>query len=64
MSTCRRFSSTGWSRAAGSGDLIVVEQQPVLQIKAERALPLCQWPAWPHYKAGDAKSAARFVCVQ
>jgi hypothetical protein len=46
------------------GDLTVVEQQPVLPVAVDRALPLCQWPAWPHYKAGDSKSAASFTCAQ
>ena len=45
------------------GDLTVVEQQPALPIAVDRSLPLCQWPAWPHYKAGDPKSAASFVCA-
>jgi hypothetical protein len=44
------------------GDLVVVEQQAALPIKTDRALPLCQWPAWPHYKAGDAKQASSFEC--
>ena len=35
------------------GDLEVIEQKveaPAFEIT--RSLPLCQWPAWPHYKAG------------
>jgi hypothetical protein len=46
------------------GDLTVVEQQAALPITVDRSLPLCQWPAWPHYKAGDAKSAASFACAE
>ena len=34
--------------------------QPVATV---RALPLCQWPAWPRYKQGDPKRAASFVCA-
>ena len=45
------------------GDLVVVEQQPALPITVDRSLPLCQWPGWPHYKAGDASSAASFACA-
>jgi Tannase and feruloyl esterase len=45
------------------GDLTVVEQQPALPITVDRSLPLCQWPAWPHYKTGDSRSAASFVCA-
>ena len=44
------------------GNLGVVEQQPSLPIVVDRSLPLCQWPAWPHYREGDPKSAASFVC--
>ncbi|MBR1147399.1 tannase/feruloyl esterase family alpha/beta hydrolase [Bradyrhizobium sp. AUGA SZCCT0431] len=46
------------------GDLTVVEQQPVQPITVDRSLPLCRWPAWPQYKAGDSKSAASFVCAR
>jgi hypothetical protein len=46
------------------GDLVVVEQQAVQPIKTDHALPLCQWPGWPHYKAGDAKIAASFACAR
>lgn len=45
------------------GDLVVLEQQAALPIKTDRALPLCQWPAWPHYKAGDPKTATSFACA-
>ena len=45
-------------------DLTVVEQQAALPITVDRSLPLCKWPAWPHYKAGDSSSAASFVCAQ
>jgi hypothetical protein len=44
-------------------DLVVVEQQAASPIKTDRALPLCQWPDWPHYKAGDPKIATSFVCA-
>lgn len=54
----------GWVEQGGApGDLTVVEQQPALPIVVDRALPLCRWPAWPHYKAGDPKSAASFECA-
>jgi hypothetical protein len=46
------------------GDLTVVQQQPALPITVDRALPLCHWPSWPHYKEGDSRSAASFVCAQ
>ena len=50
-------------KGSAPGDLTVVEQQPALPITVDRSLPLCQWPAWPHYKAGDSRSAASFVCA-
>jgi len=45
------------------GDLTVVEEQPALPITVDRSLPLCRWPGWPHYKAGDPKAAASFACA-
>jgi feruloyl esterase len=53
-----------WVENGGApNDLVVVEQQAALPIKTDRALPLCQWPYWPHYKAGDPKTATSFVCA-
>ena len=46
------------------GDLEVVEQkieQPAFA--TTRSLPLCQWPAWPHYKSGPVEAASSFVCA-
>lgn len=45
------------------GDLIVLDQKPTLPVRTERALPLCRWPNWPHYKAGDPKDATSFACA-
>jgi hypothetical protein len=45
------------------GDLVVLDQKPALPISTSRALPLCRWPGWPHYKAGDPKDATSFVCA-
>ncbi len=28
-----------------------------------RTRPLCEWPQWPRYNAGDVKSASSFTCV-
>ena len=47
------------------GDLEVTEQKvEVPQFATVRALPLCQWPAWPHYKSGPANVASSFVCAK
>jgi feruloyl esterase len=45
------------------GDLVVVEQSLEATPKVLRARPLCQWPRWPKYKAGDANDAKSFGCV-
>jgi dienelactone hydrolase len=46
------------------GDLEVVEQKIEAPAFAKvRALPLCQWPAWPHYKSGPVEAASSFVCA-
>jgi hypothetical protein len=46
------------------GDLEVVEQKveaPAFAII--RALPLCRWPTWPHYKSGLVTAASNFSCA-
>src|SRR5262245_10233649 len=46
------------------GDLEVLEQKvEAPAFETVRALPLCQWPAWPHYKAGLATQAPSFYCA-
>jgi hypothetical protein len=46
------------------GDLEVVEQKiEAPAFPTTRALPLCQWPAWPHYKSGPVAAASSFVCA-
>jgi feruloyl esterase len=46
------------------GDLEVSEQKvEASSIAVVRALPLCRWPAWPHYKEGPATEAASFFCA-
>ncbi len=46
------------------GDLEVLEQKIEAPAFATvRALPLCQWPAWPHYKSGPAHLASSFACA-
>ena len=46
------------------GDLQVVEQKiEAPDFATTRSLPLCQWPAWPHYKSGPVEAAASFVCA-
>lgn len=47
------------------GDLEVTEQKieaPAFPVV--RGLPLCRWPAWPHYKAGPVTEASSYFCAQ
>lgn len=46
------------------GDLEVAQQKveaPAFAVV--RALPLCRWPAWPHYKSGPATAASSYSCA-
>jgi len=46
------------------GDLEVNEQKvEAPTFETLRSLPLCRWPAWPHYKSGQANLAASFYCA-
>ena len=46
------------------GDLEVAEQKVEAPAFAViRALPLCRWPAWPHYKSGPVTEASSFFCA-
>ncbi|MBR1208333.1 tannase/feruloyl esterase family alpha/beta hydrolase [Bradyrhizobium sp. AUGA SZCCT0051] len=46
------------------GDLDVREQKAEApSFDTVRALPLCRWPTWPHYKAGPLTAAASFACA-
>ena len=45
------------------GDLVVTEQSVEAAPKVLRARPLCQWPTWPKYKAGDVNDAKSFECT-
>jgi hypothetical protein len=46
------------------GDLEVLEQKvEAPAFETQRSLPLCRWPAWPHYKSGQVNLAASFYCA-
>jgi hypothetical protein len=46
------------------GDLEVTEQKvEAPAFETRRSLPLCRWPAWPHYKSGQVNLAASFYCA-
>jgi feruloyl esterase len=45
-------------------DLEAIEQKVEAPAFATvRALPLCQWPAWPHYKSGPVHTSSSFACT-
>jgi feruloyl esterase len=51
-------------KGTAPGDLEVTEQKvEAPSFAVTRAMPLCRWPAWPHYKAGPVTEAASFSCA-
>jgi len=50
-------------RGKAPDTLEVVDQEIKAPFQVTRALPLCQWPLWPRYKAGPVNLAASFECV-
>ncbi len=46
------------------GPLTVVEQGLEPTIETTRSLPLCEWPGWPHFNGGDAKSGSSYACLK
>lgn len=51
-------------KGTAPGDLEVTEQKVEAPSFATlRAMPLCRWPAWPHYKQGPMTAAASFTCA-
>jgi feruloyl esterase len=50
-------------RGRAPAGLQLVEQDPKPPFAVRRARPLCEWPAWPRWRGGDAASAASFVCT-
>jgi Tannase and feruloyl esterase len=56
---------TDWvERGRAPGTLEIVEQEVKVPFPVKRALPLCQWPLWPRFKAGAATQAASFECAR
>ena len=46
------------------GTLEVAEQRvEAPSFATVRALPLCRWPAWPHYRSGPVNVAGSFSCA-
>ena len=51
-------------RGQAPGALQLVEQAVAPGLAVQRARPLCEWPAYPRYKGGDANAASSFDCVK
>lgn len=51
-------------KGTAPGDLEVTEQKvEAPSFVTLRAMPLCRWPAWPHYKSGAVTAASSFTCA-
>ena len=50
-------------RGIAPAGLRIVEQELKAPFAVTRARPLCEWPRWPRFKAGDAALAASFECA-
>jgi len=46
------------------GDLMLAEQEAKPPFRVIRTRPLCEWPTWPRYRAGDVNAAASFSCTE
>jgi len=56
---------TDWvERGKAPAGLQIVDQEVRAPFATRRALPLCEWPAWPRYRAGDVAAAASFDCTR
>jgi feruloyl esterase len=44
--------------------LQLLEQDARPPFALKRSRPLCEWPAWPRYKGGDATAATSFECAK
>ena len=51
-------------RGQAPAGLQLAEQDAKPPFNVKRARPLCEWPAWPRYKGGDANAAASFECAK
>jgi len=44
--------------------LVLVEQEYRQPFAVKRSRPLCEWPQFPRYRAGDIDAAGSFACAQ
>ena len=55
----------GWvERGQAPAGLQLAEQDAKPPFAVKRSRPLCEWPAVPRYKGGDANAAASFECAR
>lgn len=56
---------TDWVEKGKAPDDLEVTEQKVEapSFAVTRAMPLCRWPSWPHYKSGPVTEAASFTCA-
>jgi hypothetical protein len=45
------------------GDLVQIQQETKPPFAVMSARPMCRYPAYPHYRGGDAAKAASFACA-
>ena len=63
MSLMKAENRARWvERGKAPANLQVVEQEVKAPFATTRALPLCEWPQWPHYKGGSPSQANSFEC--
>ena len=56
---------TTWvERGQAPAGLTLVEQEVKVPFPVTRSRPLCEWPTWPRYKAGDISQAGSFECTR
>ncbi|MFD4637536.1 tannase/feruloyl esterase family alpha/beta hydrolase [Lentzea sp. NPDC058436] len=59
--------AAGWDSLTALEQWVASGRSPrnpvVTDIAHDRTRPLCEYPAWPRYRAGDPDSAASFTCV-
>lgn len=54
---------TGWvEKGSAPGDLVQMRQETKPPFSVLAARPMCRYPAYPHYRGGDAAKAESFMC--
>ncbi|WP_209648839.1 tannase/feruloyl esterase family alpha/beta hydrolase [Kibdelosporangium banguiense] len=60
--------AAGWDSLSALERWVETGQPPanpiVADITHDRTRPLCEYPAWPRYRAGDPYAASSFVCTR